>query len=157
MWIQHPAPGAGLLAHVDLTVEQVRDKDYLADEILVEFWPESRFAASNILWQMTVRILISLEPPEQSWDRVGDTYSNIGTPGAWSSRRTTLSQWVQSGDLAVSEAGSMSHYTHREHLAGNTINGEAVRALCGPFFVPRQDHESLPICPACAERFAELK
>nr|WP_241728173.1 DUF3039 domain-containing protein [Dietzia maris] len=50
----------------------------------------------------------------------------------------------------------MSHYTHREHLAGKTINGEAVRALCGPFFVPRQDHHSLPLCPKCAERYAAL-
>lgn len=154
--IQHPVPGVGQLASVDMTVEPVRDENHLADEILVEIKPDPKFAASNLVWQMTIRILISLEPPEQGWDRVGDTYTNIGTPGAWTDRQATLSQIVQSGDLAVSEPGSMSHYAHREHLAGTTINGEAVRALCGPFFVPRQDHESLPVCPTCAEKFAAL-
>lgn len=154
--ILHPVPGVGHLAEVSIAVETVREDDYRADEITVEITPQPRFAASGLLWQMTIRVLISLEPPEQGWDRLGDTYSNIAAPGTWEKRRAALAALVNAGDLAVSEPGSMSHYTHREHLAGKTIDGEAVRALCGPFFVPRQDHHALPVCPKCAQRYAEL-
>lgn len=63
---------------------------------------------------------------------------------------------VKVGELAVSLPGSTSHYAHREHLAGRTIKGEAVLALCGTHFVPTQDHDSLPQCPTCQERLAEL-
>ena len=58
--------------------------------------------------------------------------------------------------LAESEPGHTSHYTHRQHLAGSTINGTAVRALCGAYFVPTQDHETLPCCQTCQTRFKEL-
>lgn len=150
--IRHPVPAKGSFAYVDLTVNAVRDDDYEADEILVDIVPKSQYAGSDLLWQMTIRILISLEPPEQGWDRYRDTYSNIATPGAWSARAEELEILVQASELAVSEPGSTSHYAHREHLAGKTINGEAVRALCGSFFVPRQDHASLPPCPTCEER-----
>lgn len=154
--IDHPVPNQGKFAVVDLTVAPVRDEGYEADEMVVEIIPESRYAGSNLLWEMTTRILISLEPPEQGWDRDRDTYINIGEPGAWSNRARDLETLESTGELAVSEPGSISHYTHRAHLAGKTINGEAVRALCGPFFVPRQDHESLPLCPTCEQRLQEI-
>lgn len=59
-------------------------------------------------------------------------------------------------ELAVSEPGRHSHYAHREHLAGSTIEGRAVRALCGVFFVPTQDHERLQVCPDCDHRYRAL-
>ncbi|WP_372521189.1 DUF3039 domain-containing protein [Nocardioides sp.] len=154
--IDHPVPGNGTFAHVDLTVATVRDDGYEADEIELEITPTDRFAGSALLWQLTIRVLISIDPPEQGWDRFGNTYSNIGEPGAWQARVDELGEFVAAGDLSVSEPGSTSHYTHRQHLAGKTINGAAVRALCGSYFVPTQDHESMPACPTCAERLAEL-
>lgn len=154
--VNHPVPAQGPLACIDITVTAVRDESYDADEILVDITPQSKHAGSALLWQLTVRVLISIEPPEQAWDRVGDTYSNIGEPGAWGKRRVDLELLVKAGELAVSLPGSTSHYAHREHLAGRTIKGEAVRALCGTHFVPTQDHDSLPQCPTCQKRLAEL-
>ena len=154
--VSHLVPTAGRLAHINFTVVAVREDDFEADEILVEIAPESKHAGCALLWQLTVRVLISIEPPEQRWDRFGDTYSNIGEPGAWGERVRDLQVLVKDGVLAVSEPGSTSHYAHREHLAGKTIKGEAVRALCGTYFVPTQDHESLPPCSTCQERLAEL-
>lgn len=154
--IDHPVPQHGRLARIEFTVTAVREDDYEADEVVVEISPERRYAGSSLLWQLTVRVLISIEPPEQRWDRYADTYSNIGEPGAWTKRIDDLSALVKRGDLAVSEPGSTCHYTHRDHLAGKTINGEAVRALCGVYFVPTQDHQSMPRCPVCEERVAEL-
>jgi hypothetical protein len=154
--VEHPVPDQGLFAQIDLTITPVREDGYEADEVVVEIHPGSRYAGSALLWQLTVRVLISIEPPEQRWDRFGDTYSNIGEPGAWTQRVEALAKLVEANELAVSEPGTTSHYTHREHLAGRTINGRAVRALCGVYFVPTQDHESLPQCPTCQERLAEL-
>jgi len=154
--VMHPVQGQGPIARIDVTVEPVREDGYEADEVVVEVVPESRHAGSALLWQLIMRVLISIEPPEQRWDRFGDTYSTIGEPGAWVARADELAPFVERGELAVSEPGTTCHYTHREHLAGKTIDGEAVRALCGVYFVPTQDHESLPRCPSCDERLAEL-
>lgn len=76
--IAHPVPGHGRFAQIALTVSAVREAAYEADEVLVEVIPENQHAGSNLLWQLTVRILTSIEPPEQRWDRFGDAYSNIG-------------------------------------------------------------------------------
>lgn len=154
--ILHPVPHRGSIARLEITVNAVRDVDYRADEILVEILPEKGHAGTALLWQLTVRVLISIEPPEQAWDRFGDTYSNIGEPGAWAHRLDSLGTLVARNQLAVSEPGSISPYAHRDHLAGKTINGEAVRSLCGAYFVPTQDHDSLPPCVPCQERLAEL-
>lgn len=154
--VNHPVPGRGSLARIDLTVDLVRDKGYEADEVMVEVVPEKQYAGSELLWQLTVRVLISIEPPEQQWERFGDTYSNIGEPGAWSQRIEALGALVEANELALSKPGSTSHYTHRQHLAGKTIEGEAVRAICGVYFVPMQDHDALPTCTTCQERLGEL-
>ncbi|WP_232425114.1 DUF3039 domain-containing protein [Pseudofrankia inefficax] len=154
--IHHPWPEQGRLALLTLTVALVREPGYRADEIELEVAPVSAYAGSNISWQLTVRALICLSPPEQGWDRYKDSYTNIAEPGAWSARLAELEKIVTARELAESEAGSHSHYAHREHLAGKTIEGRAVRALCGAFFVPTQDHGRLPVCSPCQERYAEL-
>lgn len=154
--VRHPIPEQGHMARIELTVATVREEGYEADEVVVTITPENRYAGSSLLWQLTLRVLISIEPPEQAWDRLGDSYSNIGEPGTWTKRVDDLTVLVQRAELAVSEPGTTCHYTHREHLAGKTIKGEAVRALCGVYFVPTQDHHSMPGCPLCEERIAEL-
>lgn len=154
--VGHPIPDRGTIAHVALSVTAVREDDFEADEIDVDIVPTGEYAGSHLVWQLTIRVLISVCPPEQSWDRFKNTYSNIGEPGAWTERTARLDELVDANELAESEPGAMSHYSHRKHLAGSTINGHAVRALCGAFFVPTQDHESLPPCPTCRQRLAEL-
>lgn len=135
----------------------VREPGYEADEIELEVIPaRSSYAGSDLLWQLTIRVLISLSPPEQGWDRYKDNYTNIAEPGTWTTRVAELEKLTADRELAESEPGQHSHYTHRQHLAGRTIEGRAVRALCGAFFVPMQDHESLPRCPTCEKQFDEL-
>lgn len=155
--IAHPVAEQGEFARIDLSITPVREDDYEADEIELEIVPtSSRYAGSDLLWQLITRVLISINPPEQGWDRYKDTYSNIGEPGAWTARVAELGVLVERDELAVSEPGSTSHYAHRRHLADSTIDGTAVRSLCGVFFVPTRDHESLPHCPSCEELLAEL-
>jgi Protein of unknown function (DUF3039) len=154
--VEHPVPNQGPLARLTLVVTPVREPAYEADEIEVEIVPITSYAGSHLAWQLTLRALISLSPPEQGWDRYKDSFTNIADPGAWTTRVSELEALVAEHDLAESEPGRHSHYAHRQHLAGSTIEGRAVRALCGAFFVPVQDHDKLPRCPQCRERHAEL-
>jgi hypothetical protein len=80
----------------------------------------------------------------------------IGELGSWRERVEVLADLVARSELAATEPGKVSHYCHTEHLAGSTIEGKAVRGMCGVFFVPTQDHEKLPTCPECDQAFAAL-
>ena len=154
--IDHPLASKGPLAHIDLSIVPVREKNYEADEIALKIEPSNGFAGSNILWQLITRVLISFSPPEQDWDRFGNRYANIAEVGSWQNRVAQLDELISSKTLAESIPGSMSHYSHRKNLAEGAIEGTAVRAMCGVFFVPIQDHQNLPACPNCKKRYAEL-
>lgn len=154
--IEHPVPGRGLMARLELAVTPVREDGYEADEVVVELLPEQAYSGSALIWQLTLRTLISISPPEQGWDRYKDTYSNICEPGALNMRVARLDELIGQGALGISEPGVVSHFSHRKYLMDSTVHGTAVRALCGAFFVPTQDHAALQQCPTCRERWAEL-
>ncbi len=86
----------------------------------------------------------------------GRRSSSAGSGGAWTARIETLRTLVDAGVLSESVPGSYAHFAHKRHLAGNTIEGHASRALCGVFFVPTQDHATLPQCPRCGEEYTRL-
>ncbi|MDR2566089.1 MAG: DUF3039 domain-containing protein [Bifidobacteriaceae bacterium] len=160
--IKHPfagfaqLPRNGDLALLVLSVEFQREPDYQSDDIILEVVPaQSSYKGTELIWKLTIRALVSLNPPEQAWDRYQDTYATIAEPGTWAARVRELEKLVADNELAVSEPGILSHYAHREHLAGATIEGRAVRGLCGVFFVPTQDHESMPVCPECDARMRQ--
>jgi hypothetical protein len=129
--IDHPNPERAPIARFTLSVVKVREADYEADEVEIELSPERAFAGSNVLWQATIRFLISVNPPEQGWDRDRNTYMTIAEPGALAVRAGQLQRLVGENELGESVPGTHSHYAHRQHLAGHTIEGKSVRALCG--------------------------
>lgn len=142
---------------VAIDVAAVRDEDYHYDEVVVTFATTSRWSGSDLEWQLVTRVLISIAPPEQGWDRFQGTYSNLAEPGALASRLRELEGMLDEGSLAESEPGQHAHHAHKRSLTERTVNGRAARALCGAFFVPRQDHENMPICPTCSQRAGELE
>lgn len=154
--IAHPILTHQRLATLDLTIARVVEEGYRADEIVLEVIGHHDYVGSSLLWQMTMRALITLSPPEQGWDRYQDCYSTINDLDYFTERISALEALVTQGTLSESERGRHAHYTHRKHLAGRTIDGKAVRALCGAHFVPTQDHASLPCCPTCEQRLDEL-
>jgi len=156
--VEHPVAGQGHLAEIRLSMEPVRDHetDYFADEFDVEVIPVAAQRSSNLVWQLTIRILVALHPPEQAWDRVKDTYTTVAEPGAWTERIADLRDAVTDGALVKSQPGVHKHYSHLKHLAGSTIEGRGIRGLCGVFFVPCQDHEALPMCPECQQRWTAV-
>jgi hypothetical protein len=154
--IPHPHPDKGMLATITLEVAPVREQTFEADEIVLDITPAPGYVGTDLAWQLKTRLLITLSPPEQDWDSYRTTHSNIAEPGAWSTRVTDLEALVANRELAESEPGSHSHYTHRKSLAGSTIQGHAVQALRGTYFVPTQDHQKLPVCPDCEQRYRAL-
>ncbi|MBO0980186.1 DUF3039 domain-containing protein [Microbacterium sp. SD291] len=154
--VRHPIKVDDTFARIDLELNAVREPDYEADEILVSVVTETPQRGTNLEWRMVLRILISLSPPEQGWDRHRDDYSNIAAPGEFAERMTELAELVDRAELGESIAGTHAHYAHNIHLAGSTVEGTGVRALCGVFFVPRQDHSTLPSCPSCSREYERL-
>ena len=95
--LPHPAAQLGMMANVTVAVAEVREGDYQADEIVVDIVPEPRHAGSELFWLAIVRVLTTINPPQQSWDRYKDSYSNIAEPGHWSSRVNELADLVERG------------------------------------------------------------
>ncbi|CAJ1505572.1 DUF3039 domain-containing protein [[Mycobacterium] burgundiense] len=152
----HPVPGKGRLATVTITVNPVREPDYEADEIVVDIDPVPEFAGQHLLWQLTIRVLTALNPPHEGWDRYGNTYSNIVEVGGWGARAAELDAYVLRHELVESEPGQHCHYAHRDHIAGSTVEGSSVRALCGAYFVSCRDHTDMPVCPDCERLYSAL-
>lgn len=145
-----------VVSSVQVDMTRCNEVDYSYEDIVVTFDTAARWSGSDIEWEAILRVLISISPPEQGWDRYKQTFSNMAEPGTLAARRRTLQDLVDVGKLAESEPGQHAHQAHRQSLTERTVNGQAARALCGAFFVPRQDHESLPQCPTCAQRIEEL-
>ncbi len=65
-----------------------------------------------------------------------------------------VAEQVELGDLApVTHA----HLAKTSAIAAASIDGTAVRGLCGQWFVPRQDHGALPECEECLTRYEVFK
>ena len=154
--LPHPTDPEKRFGECTLTVAQVHEPDFKREETVVEIDLANEFRTSNLGWQATIRVLISVSPPETSWDRFGDTFSTIGEIGSHVLRVDQLQAITNLGQVAQSNPNDMAHYTHRRNLARSSVVGLGVRSMCGIYFVPYQDHESLPRCPVCEERYLEL-
>jgi hypothetical protein len=144
-------PRTGSLPSVDLGMTVEPGDGYAAEALLVDVSLERDYRGTNLAWTMITRLLTCLSPPSQDWDRYGDTMSALADVGHAADQAARLRELTARGELCRSEPGAVSHWAHQKSLAESTVEGRAVRALCGVFFVPFQDHESLPICPKCSE------
>lgn len=154
--LPHPADPNGRFGECTLTVTQVHEPGFEREELVVEIVLENEFRASHLGWQATIRVLISISPPETSWDRFEDTYSTIGEIESHVSRIDQLQAITSEGQVAQSNPNDTAHYTHRRNLALSSVEGLGVRSMCGIYFVPSRDHDSLPKCPVCEERYNQL-
>ncbi len=72
-------------------------------------------------------------------------------------RQIVVAEQVSDLGAETGPPGEMSPTTHAHYapsrlLARATVEGLAVPALCGTWFVPRQDHVDMPVCGACEAR-----
>ncbi len=148
--VQHPTKGS-LLATVEVVLAVEPGDGYSVEAFVVTIDLEKPYRGSDLAWTMTLRVLTCIYPPAQEWDRFGDTMSMMAEIGYAARRAEVLTELTDRGELCQSLPGAVSHWTHRKDLAESSVEGRAVRAMCGAFFVPYQDHDALPQCPECAE------
>lgn len=143
-------------ATVNLTVTIVDEPDDCYEDVVVEIDFADRWKNSALVWPFTMQLLAAISPPEQGWDVGGGIYSNFLATGTLAKRLETLGALTLGHEIATTAPGTTAHYAHRRTLAERTVEGRATRALCGVYFVPRQDAESMDECPACAALYTEF-
>jgi hypothetical protein len=50
-----------------------------------------------------------------------------------------------------------AHYVRKDKVVASTVNGTALRALCGKKWVPSRDPSKFPVCPECKAVYDKLK
>lgn len=101
---------------------------------------------------MERRLLISIAPPEQEWDLAGGIYSAMEESGHCALQIKRLRDASRERRLLDSDRGHVAHRVHRRHIGDASVDGSAVRSLCGVYFVPLTDPDALPECEECAWR-----
>jgi hypothetical protein len=64
---------------------------------------------------------------------------------------TTRPEYREPGDDE-----KFSHWVDKDDLMRGTVEGVAVRALCGKMWVPTRDASKFPVCPECKEVWENL-
>lgn len=152
--VAHPTMGAPM-AKVCVTWSAHQEPDYDYEEIVVEFFDVAQ-PNSNLTDIMRVQILTAIAPPSQDWDVAGGIYSAFEEHGHTEQQLTALRQACEEKKVIEPQMGQLAHYTHTGDITTRTINGEALRAMCGKYFVPMQDPNRFPPCPECGEIMARI-
>ncbi|BCN51607.1 DUF3039 domain-containing protein [Prescottella equi] len=151
--VPHPRSGE-LYATVEINC--ITDDPELEEYVVDIHWPGNQ-QTSPLAWEMIQRVLTSIAPTAQQWDTADGVYSQYAEVGHRVKRIGELFAAETAKELLAAEPGKVSHYTHRTHIARSTVEGKAVRAMCGVHFVAVQDHHGMPLCPECAALFSLAK
>jgi hypothetical protein len=148
--IVHPTRAVKLAA-IDAEMAIEAGAGYDVEAFVLDFDITKEFRTTKLAWTLVMRMLTGICPPQQDWDRVGDSFSAMAEVGHAAKHASVLIDLTQRGELCRSEPGKISHYAHHKNLADSSVQGLAVRAMCGRFFVPYQDHDAMHVCPECNE------
>jgi hypothetical protein len=135
------------------------DLEFSADDDIEEFvlsFIDHTQRGSQLAYLLERRLLTSIAPPQQDWDVAGGIYSAMEAPGHGNRQVARLQEAVKNSQLLESVPGEVAHRAHRLHIGDAAVQGTAVRALCGVFFVPRTDPTDLPYCEEYSRRYAQL-
>jgi hypothetical protein len=143
--------GSADLSTVEIEAVLIDDEDG-ADgvaEVVVTF-ARTDWSHIDLAERADLIVLAAVQPDEQSWDpsslATGPIYSLVMSPAELDALVAAVDR---DGEPGVSNPGTTAHYAHRGHLTASTVEGSSVRGLCGKWFVPRQDHDSMPTCDRC--------
>jgi len=144
-----------VLAEVDIIVERFEEPEYHFEEVVLTVHEQADWKGSPLANAFTVSLLACVHPPETDWDPACGSYSNMLEIGTLSNRVDELLDMHERGVRAIPQMVAESHYVHKRDLSERVVVGRAARSLCGVYFVPRQDHADLPVCPGCSAAYAE--
>lgn len=141
-----------VLAEIEVKVSR-EDPDI--EEIVIT--PIRRTAQGHI-WDQVLeyRLLTTISPAQYDWDITGGVYSEMKERGYVLARLREINESVRNHELIHPTRSETAHYLHRPHIGDASVDGQALRALCGSFVVPQRDAAALPVCPICEARWNEL-
>lgn len=132
------------------------DPDFSLVDVVVEFAREDR-SRPDLSERADIVVLAALEPKEQSWDvsasADGPVYSFMAAQADFDALLAAVDP--QRAPCA-SRPGALAHYAYVGRLTEAAVEGNAVGSMCGKWYVPRQDHANMPVCPDCARAHAAL-
>lgn len=133
---------------VELLVEDLDDDPML--DVVVSTGCRDFSQLAFVQWAEMVA-LTAIEPHEQSWASlpVGGV-STVSLSAYGDEVDQLVASWGRSGPVGEVVMGDVAHYAHTSRLTQSTVEGRAVRSVCGTWFVPRQDHDVKEQCPYCA-------
>ena len=165
-----PPPPGRTVSPLNIEVELVR-LDYEEDptfETPVEVLLSLRLLDwdDDVIRQAVVPQLVGfMDPQKERWS----VHTVEGKVTVYSVEITEvrLSQLTAAVELGAMEGASLAgaivaptnnsaHYVAKSTLVEAYVDGMEVRALCGQWFVPTQDHTEKPVCLSCEKEFAEL-
>lgn len=154
--IPHPKADEAAIGDATITVETTSEDAGRREELLLEVHLASAHLGSSLGWTATRRIIISIDPRETGWDVGGGILSPASGIDWIRARIHALRSFVEADELDVSVPNALAHYSHRRNIAHASVEGKGIRSLCGIFFVPTRDHEVLPKCAECDDRYSSL-
>ncbi|WP_371828370.1 DUF3039 domain-containing protein [Rhodococcoides fascians] len=132
-----------------ISVMYVRAEDGMPHELLVEITPLSWAVPGLLEWAEQI-VLASICPRESRW---GSTFSATRIHSIDVDSTEEL-DGICRGELSADhpgrmEPGTLAHVVHTYRLTESIVDGDPVQGVCGQWFVPRQDHVSMPLCDVC--------
>lgn len=150
--IAHPVVAEKHFAEVSIEVDREDD----IHTVTVSFDFANEFKADSLSWDSTIQVLSAISPPQEGWDVAHGLYFVYAEDGYLSKRVSELAEMSSSRRLAESRPGEFAHFTHSAHIAGATVEGEAVVSMCGYYFVPYRNPDDYNQCPRCREEYERL-
>lgn len=154
------SPGSAELMTLSITVVHTDVDGITARELIVELVPAG-WEHPTLCKMASTIVTSAIDPQPEAWTAspLNDnavSHWTVLTEDAMSAARAAADSGKLSADVRPGEVrlGTVAHYSHRDHIAYASVHGEAVRAMCGHWFVPMTDHESKPICATCQEEYA---
>ncbi|MEC5151690.1 DUF3039 domain-containing protein [Cryobacterium sp. GrIS_2_6] len=154
--ILRPAVELDALMELSISIETLEEAgEHLTEAILTIVPTERKYA--NLTGIATRTILASIQPETLEWTTAplageATSYRVLVDQAMSAHARQTRSEGVLAAeDLpGVVRMGTIAHYTPVTGLTEASLEGTAVRAVCGHWFVPMHDHKALLVCLTCA-------
>lgn len=157
--LRHPDPDGAAPAEIQVDLERLSDEESELHEIpaMVEVHVTiSDWSDPDALAIATTVACSAIAPHEDDWDTHYTSSGQVLTTVVTEAR---LKQLVASAQLAEETGATtaptglepirFAHYAPTRTIADASVDGRAVRGLCGRYFVPRNDPTDIPVCPAC--------
>lgn len=158
-----PASVSTPLLHITFELERVSEGgDEALTELFVTVEVEDH-TTPNLVLSATETIRSVIESAADAWrvlpgPGTSEIWSALVTPHALAAAHSAIETGEVPEQLADSTLvlGVRSHYAPKGHIVDASVEGNPVRGLCGQWFVPTTNPDTLPICPVCKERHESL-